>query len=47
MSICSHRRLDGLCIIHPNPLKDFLCVLGLRDESVVLELLYLKSKEVV
>jgi hypothetical protein len=42
-----HRRLDGLWIFHPKPLEDVLCVLGLGDEGVVLELFNLKFEEVV
>jgi hypothetical protein len=47
MSVSSHRCLRGLCILHPKPLEKILSVLRLRDEGSLLELLHLKSKEVV
>jgi hypothetical protein len=42
-----HRRLDGLCILHPKLFKCVLCVLSFGNEGAVLELFDLKSKEVV
>jgi hypothetical protein len=36
--ICSHRCLDGLCILHPELLKDVLHILHLGGEGVILEL---------
>jgi hypothetical protein len=45
--VCSHWRLDGLCILHLKFLEDVMCVLGLRDEDAILELLDLGSHEVV
>jgi hypothetical protein len=47
MSVCSHWCLCGLCILHPKRLEQVLSVLCLGDEGSFLELLYLKSKEVV
>jgi hypothetical protein len=46
MSVSSHRCLRGLSIFHPKPLEKILSVLRLGDESAVLELLHLESKEV-
>jgi hypothetical protein len=37
---------SGLGILHPKPLEKILSVLRLRDESAVLELLHLETKEV-
>jgi hypothetical protein len=47
MSMSSHRCLCGLSILHPKPLEKILSVLHLGDEGVFLELVHLKSKEVV
>jgi hypothetical protein len=47
MSVRSHRCLRGLCILHPKPLEKILSVLHLGDEGSFLELLHLKSKEVI
>jgi hypothetical protein len=47
MSICSHWCLCGLCILRPKPLEQILSVLHLGDEGSLLELLNLKTKEVV
>jgi hypothetical protein len=47
VSVCSHRCLCGLSILHPKPLEQVLGVLCLRDEGPFLELLHLESKEVV
>jgi hypothetical protein len=46
MPVGSHRCLRGLGVLHPKPLEKILSVLCLGDEGVVLELLYLESKEV-
>jgi hypothetical protein len=43
MIICSHQRLDRLCVLHSKLLKDVLRVLHLGDEGSFLELLNLKS----
>jgi hypothetical protein len=42
-----NRCLCGLCILHPKPLEQILSVLCLGYEGSFLELLHLKSKEVV
>jgi hypothetical protein len=42
----SHRRLDGLCILHPELLEDVLHILRLEDEDAFFELFYFKAKEV-
>jgi hypothetical protein len=47
MSICSHRSLDGLGILHSKPLDNVLSVLCLADEGALLELLDLESKEIL
>jgi hypothetical protein len=47
MSVRSHRHLCRLCILHPKPLEQILGILHLGDEGSFLELLHLKSKEVV
>jgi hypothetical protein len=47
MSVRSHRCLRELCILYPKPLEKILSVLRLRDEGAFLELLHLKTKEVV
>jgi hypothetical protein len=47
MSISSHRCLCGLNILHPKPLEKILSVLHLGHEGAFLELLHLKSKEIV
>jgi hypothetical protein len=46
VSVSSHWCLCGLRVLHPKPLEKILSVLCLGDESVVLELLHLESKEV-
>jgi hypothetical protein len=46
MSVSSHWCLHGLSILHPKPLEKILRVLRLGDESAILELLHLESKEV-
>jgi hypothetical protein len=47
MPISSHGCLDGFAILHPKLLKYVLNVLCLADEGALLELLDLKSKEVL
>ena len=47
MPIGSHRCLDGFAILHPKLLKYVLNVLCLADEGAILELLDLKSKEIL
>jgi hypothetical protein len=47
MPIGSHGCLDGFSILHPKLLKYILNVLGLANESAFLELLDLKSKEIL
>jgi hypothetical protein len=47
MFVRSHGCLCGLCILHPKPLEKILSVLRLGDEGAFLELLHLKSKEVL
>jgi hypothetical protein len=47
MLICSHGCLDGFAILHPKLLKYVLNVLSLADEGALLELLDLKSKEIL
>jgi hypothetical protein len=47
MPIGSHGCLDGFAILHPILLKYVLNVLCLTDEGALLELLYLKSKEIL
>jgi hypothetical protein len=47
MPIGSHGCLDGFGILHPKFLKDVLNVLCLADEGALLELLDLKSKEIL
>jgi hypothetical protein len=47
VSVGPHRSLCGLDVLHPKPLQQVLCVLRLRDEGAVLELLHLEPKEVV
>jgi hypothetical protein len=44
--VCTHRCIDRFCVLHPKLLENILRVLHLGDEDVVLELFYLKSKEV-
>jgi hypothetical protein len=46
MPVSSHRCLRGLGVLHPKPLEKILSVLRLGDESAVLDLLHLESKEV-
>jgi hypothetical protein len=47
MPICSHGCLDGLDILHSKLAKYFLNVLCLADEGALLELLDLKSLEIL
>jgi hypothetical protein len=47
MPICSHGCLDGFDILHSKLLKYVLNVLSLADEGALLELLDLKSKEIL
>jgi hypothetical protein len=47
MPICSHGCLDGFGILHSKLLKNILNVLSLADEGALLELLDLKSKEIL
>jgi hypothetical protein len=47
MPIGSHGCLDGFAVLHPKLLKYIVNVLGLADEGAFLELLDLKSKEVL
>ena len=47
MPISSHGCLDGFGILHSKLVKDVLNVLGLADECALLELLDLKSKEIL
>jgi hypothetical protein len=47
MLICSHRSLDGFGILHSKLLENILNVLCLANEGVLLELLDLKSKEIL
>jgi hypothetical protein len=47
MPIGSHGCLHGFAILHPKLLKYVLNVLSLADEGALLELLDLKSKEIL
>jgi hypothetical protein len=47
MPIGSHRCLNGFAVLHPKLFKYILNVLGLADEGALLELLDLKSKEIL
>ena len=47
MPISSHGSLDGFAILHSKLLKYALNVLSLADEGAFLELLGLKSKEIL
>jgi hypothetical protein len=47
MPIGSHGYLDGFAILHPKLHKYILNVLCLADECALLELLDLKSKEIL
>jgi hypothetical protein len=47
MPIGSHGCLDGFSILHPKLLKYVLNVLSLADEGALLELLDLKSENVL
>jgi hypothetical protein len=47
MLICSNECLDGFAILHSKLIKYVLNVLSLTDEGVLLELLDLKSKEIL
>jgi hypothetical protein len=46
-TICSHGSLDGFSILHSKLLEYILNVLSLADECSLLELLDLKSKEIL
>jgi hypothetical protein len=47
MSVCFHRSLDGLDILHSKLLEHVLSVICLADEGTILELLDLESEEVL
>jgi hypothetical protein len=47
MPICSHGSLDGFVILHSKLFENILNVLNLADEGALLELLDLKSKEIL
>jgi hypothetical protein len=47
MPICSHRSLNGFVILHSKLLENILNVLCLANEGALLELLDLKSKEIL
>jgi hypothetical protein len=47
MPIGSHGCLDGFAILHSKLFKNVLNVLCLADEGAILELLDLKSKEIL
>jgi hypothetical protein len=47
MSICSHGSLNGFGILHSKLLEYVLNVLSLANEGALLELLDLKSKEIL
>jgi hypothetical protein len=47
MPICSHRSLDGFGILHSKLLENILNILCLTNEGALLELLDLKSKEIL
>jgi hypothetical protein len=47
MPICSHGSLDGFSILHSKLLENILNVLCLANESALLELLDLESKEIL
>jgi hypothetical protein len=47
MPICSYRSLDGLDILHSKLFENILNVLCLANEGAHLELLDLKSKEIL
>jgi hypothetical protein len=47
MLICSHRSLDEFGILHSKLLENILNVLCLANEGALLELLDLKSKEIL
>jgi hypothetical protein len=47
MPICSHGCLDGFGILHSKLLEYILNVLSLADEGALMELLNLKSKEIL
>jgi hypothetical protein len=47
VSMGSHWCFGGLCVLHLKPFEQVLSVLHLGDEGYFLELLHLKSKEVV
>jgi hypothetical protein len=47
MPICSHGCFDGVAILHPKLLKYVLNVFCLADEGALLELLDLKSEEIL
>jgi hypothetical protein len=47
MPICSHGCLGGFGILHSKLFENILNVLSLADEGALLELLDLKSKEIL
>jgi hypothetical protein len=47
MPICFHGSLDGFGILHSKLLKNILNILCLANEGAFLELLDLKSKEIL
>jgi hypothetical protein len=47
MPICSHGCLDGFGILYSKLLENILNILSLVDEGALLELLDLKSKEIL
>jgi hypothetical protein len=47
MFICSHGSLDGFGILHSKLIEYVLNVLSLANEGALLELLDLKSKEIL
>jgi hypothetical protein len=47
MPICSHGCLDGFGILHSKLLENILNILSLANEGALLELLDLKSKEIL
>jgi hypothetical protein len=47
MPISSHGSLDGLDILHPKLVENVLSILCLANEGALLELLHLRSQEVL
>jgi hypothetical protein len=47
MPICSHRSLDGFGILHSKLLENILNALCLANEGALLELVNLKSNEIL